>query len=647
MIIGGKYQILGRLGKGGMSEVYLARDTRLHMKWAIKRIHLRESYGGYLAESIISEANVLRKVRQENLVRITDIFRDKDSCFLVMEYVEGMSLSEYMQRKPAEAASHAPEWGIQLLHALAAMHGRTPPIIYRDMKPENIMVRPDGTVCLIDFGTAKQLRDKLGKDRLALGTREFAAPEQYHFHSDKRSDLYSLSKTLALVSRGKKIPLEWKKILKKGCAQDPADRYQTAEEFEKAIRYYRGRKYRIPILITLSLSVLITAAGLSYGSRIRRENREIADLYRSTIEAGNEALFREEYHDAESYYTKAITEVDGSNSEAYLCLLSLYRDLEKPEEGLKRINSYMDSDYGGSSHMDRLLYQCGLTAFYDMGSYGKAKSYFDKTDGALIPEATYFSNLSEILSSFESDPDSILKIIQKFRNYTEKCTEIETRASDDLLIAELCLTLSDSPEPAAATALLREAEECAKEVIKIIENQDLDTGYRDKSLEMLSAIYRLLGDKFPKNKNKYYGLSISYAETFLKESPLSERDMEVKLLSMARMYEDLGEYREASNCYYRCEDMQDVLDKDIYIGHLKLLSRASLFQEMKEVYETAVSINGIRQDLEFQKLEQMVKESSSSQKDVLEGEEEPGPTGNPADSNQDKKAREMELLMND
>ncbi len=617
MLLGGKYEIHRRLGTGGMSEVYLAVDNRLHMKWAVKRIYCADPARPFLSEAVLSEANALRSVRQENLVRIVDIFREGPWCFLVMEFVEGKSLREIAEKNPAYVRRHIAGWGIGLCRALKALHGRKPPIVHRDLKPDNVMIRPDGTVCLIDFGTAKQLSPEGARDQVSLGTRGFAAPEQFRNRSDIRTDLYSLAKTLEAAGMGMRDP-EWQRILRKGMEKEPENRYQTAAEFERALLWYQGRGKRRILIVLLSVFLLSGAAGLSYGMRLQGERRQVMEVYDRTLEEGREALFRKEYELAEDCFTRAVAEVDGTREEGYLCLLGIYRDSGRSEEGLDRIDGYLRENYGGTRSMTELLYTCGRTAFYDLNDYGRAREYFEASSAQGKEEASYLAELSAFLSSFSSDPDEVLPILKDFHDFVEGCTDAKQRCEDDLLLAETCLILGEILEGRDAGIVLTEGAERAKEAVKLVKQRKLEDKYRVQALDTLSAIYRLLGVKFPGKREEYYLVSISYAEELISDSfrdsgsssgpaEMNPGEQKLKILSMARMYEEIGLLDKAEECYCRLEKLSPGQDREVYLGHLKLLSRMGKTREMERIYREALRVKGIRKDREFLKIEERIE----------------------------------------
>ena len=199
-VLDGKYEILKKVGQGGMSIVYLAMDNRLNKQWAVKEIKNDGSKStATLLKSLEREANILKDVDHPVLPRIVDIINENGTIYVVMDFVEGKPLSDVLKAEGAQDQNKVIEWGRALASALDYLHSMNPPIIYRDMKPSNVMLKPDGSVKLIDFGTAKEYIVENNADTTALGTRGYAAPEQFGdsqgrgiYNTDARTDIYNL-----------------------------------------------------------------------------------------------------------------------------------------------------------------------------------------------------------------------------------------------------------------------------------------------------------------------------------------------------------------------------------------------------------------------------------------------------------------------
>ncbi len=594
MLIGDKYRVIRPLKKGGMSRVYLAEDIRLRMKWAIKVIEVSDDY---LTDSIIAEANVLRSIKHPNLVRISDIFKWENSVCLVMEYVEGKSLRDILRTNPCLAERNVYEFSLDLMHALRALHERKNPIIYRDMKPDNIMVRPDMSLCLIDFGTSKKY-NKEESDSFALGTKGYAPPEQYKGITDMRSDIYSLGITMKKMA-GDKADRAMSAVTKRAVNPDPSKRYRTVKEMEADLKRRKGFRKRMVIVLTVILSVFTVIAALYYGYREKKKTALVADLYRKTVEEGNEAMYNGDYSRAENCFTRAITEINGYEREAYLRLLSLYRKAGAPSDGLSRIDYYIDTGYGNTDRMDELLFECGVTAFTDLKDYKKAGSYFQRTDKKLFPEADHLFSISSYLSSFEKTPRDYLRSIKEFRDHTDTIADITKRIKTKAVYTDMCLTLSeDSSFREEDAIVLLDGYDQGKKLMKLMEENITEAEYELQALNMMSAICRLLGEKFPDKKYEYYKEAVSYMN---KAEPLENEGNDPKrYLAMAKLYQGMGDDRNAGIFYKRAESAGD--SADAYTEHMKFLESRRRYRELMKVYEEALSVNGIQKNSEFQKI---------------------------------------------
>ncbi len=205
-VLQGRYKITRLLGGGGMGMVYLATDQRLaNRPCAIKEMvdHFIDQAQRIEAnEYFAREADTLAQLKHQAIPAITDRFELANRHYLVMEYVEGRNLEEEL----AVRGEPLPEGLVidiarQLCDVLAYLHGLVPPIIYRDMKPSNVMLNSNGRVVLVDFGIARLF--KAARKGTMIGTLGFAPPEQYQGLVDPRSDIYSLGATLHYVLTGR------------------------------------------------------------------------------------------------------------------------------------------------------------------------------------------------------------------------------------------------------------------------------------------------------------------------------------------------------------------------------------------------------------------------------------------------------------
>ena len=179
-LIDGKYKVIAKVGKGGMSTVWLAMNIKTNKNWAIKEVRQTEKNDVALVkQNLMTEIEILKKLQHENLPQIIDIFEKNDTYLIIMDYVEGRTLKAIIDEKGEQPQEDVVNWAIQLCSVLDYLHTRKPAIIYRDLKPGNIMLRPDGQIVLIDFGTAREYKTGQNEDTTSLGTKGYAAPEQY------------------------------------------------------------------------------------------------------------------------------------------------------------------------------------------------------------------------------------------------------------------------------------------------------------------------------------------------------------------------------------------------------------------------------------------------------------------------------------
>jgi serine/threonine protein kinase len=203
-----RYFIDRKLAQGGHSAVYLARDTfdngALVALKEMRETQQTTEERDTAINSFMREERMLAALRHPALARVLDIFVEDGRHYLVMEYVPGYTLEDEMMalQHPIEW-TRVVGWGIALCDVLAYLHHQQPPIVYRDLKPPNVMLTPDGQLKLIDFGIARWFYSSRSRDTTQLGTDGYAPPEQYAGRSEPRSDLYALGASLYHLMTGR------------------------------------------------------------------------------------------------------------------------------------------------------------------------------------------------------------------------------------------------------------------------------------------------------------------------------------------------------------------------------------------------------------------------------------------------------------
>ncbi len=224
-----RYRIVSLLGQGGMGAVYRAWDMRLDVVVALKEMTSQPGLDhqtlAQLRQQFQQEAMTLARLHHPHLVRVTDFFEEEGNAYLVMDFVEGENMAYRIKREGALPEAQVLEWGDQLLGALTYCH--TQGVLHRDVKPQNVIIRPDGRTVLVDFGLVKLWDPHDPRTRTAIhaiGTPEYAPPEQYDTqmgHTDPRSDVYSLGATLYHALTGQSPPTATMRIASPGVFQPP------------------------------------------------------------------------------------------------------------------------------------------------------------------------------------------------------------------------------------------------------------------------------------------------------------------------------------------------------------------------------------------------------------------------------------------
>lgn len=254
-----RYQVLKPLGQGGHSNVYLLKDLRLKgKKWVGKEMvaQYTDPKDQSLAKKHFEqEANLLATLDHPNLPKVTDYFSQGGKYYLIMEYLQGEDLGTMIDKKKKPfTESEVANWSQQVATVLYYLHNQKNPIIFRDIKPSNIMIC-GGQVKLIDFGIARHFSPTKKGDTLRIGSPGYSPPEQYSGQTDQRSDIYSLGVTMHHLLTGQdpsatqtpfKLPPiriyssnvspKMIYIVEKATQMDPSKRYQSALEMKKDLR---------------------------------------------------------------------------------------------------------------------------------------------------------------------------------------------------------------------------------------------------------------------------------------------------------------------------------------------------------------------------------------------------------------------------
>lgn len=400
-VIDGKYKILSKVGQGGMSVVYMAINEKANKTWAVKEVR-KDGVLDFEAvkQGLVAETDILKKLDHPNLPSIIDVIDTADSFIIIMDYIQGNPLSKALEEYGAQPQEYVIEWAKQLCDVLGYLHTRQPPIIYRDMKPANIMLKPDGNITLIDFGTAREFKEKNLADTTCLGTVGYAAPEQFGGmgQTDARTDIYCLGATLYHLVTGcnpSEPPYEIKpirqinpslsggleRIIQKCTQRNPADRYQSAAELMYALDHYeeiddqykkKQKKKLAGFIAMLALSAIFVAGGVTLSLLA---SKKATDTYQNML---YEAAKSADYDTKVSLYEECIA-VPGKEGtkDAYLGLIQTFKEddyafsVEEAKQLVKLVKNNKDALMETPANYTEICFETGKLFWY----------YYDYGDG--------------------------------------------------------------------------------------------------------------------------------------------------------------------------------------------------------------------------------------------------------------------------
>lgn len=451
-LVDNKYKILSEVGHGGMSVVYLAINERANKTWAVKEIR-KDGVCDFEAvkQGLVVETDMLKRLNHDHLPSIIDVIDTDDSFLIVMDYIEGKSLQSVLKGSGAQPQDLVVKWGIQLCDVLGYLHSRNPAIIYRDMKPANVMLKPSGDITLIDFGTAREFKNRaMVEDTTCLGTRGYAAPEQFggRGQTDARTDIYCLGATLYHLLTGHSPadpPYEIKPlsywdpafagsgleyIINKCCQQDPEHRYQSCAELMYDLEHVnemdystlRKRKNKWVAFVASVALCLVGVVGM-VGFNIAKGSA-MTETYDYYLTQADMLTGTANFGEFVSYVKEAIN-VDPGRYDAYDALLSRIEEdgrmdmqteyspiaqcLNSTADGSNRTNeaSLLDNDVGGYADIQfrvgKLLF---LMSTGEEENLRQAATYFKKalvtgqmdqsTDEDIVKKAALAKSLETI-----------------------------------------------------------------------------------------------------------------------------------------------------------------------------------------------------------------------------------------------------------
>lgn len=407
-LVDGKYKILSEIGHGGMSVVYMAINEKANKTWAVKEVRKDGKMDfNTVRQGLMAEIKTLKNLKHPNLPSIVDVIEDEDSFIIVMDYIEGRSLDKIIEENGAQPESFVVEWAKQLCDVFGYLHSRTPPIIYRDMKPANVMLKPDGNIMVIDFGTAKNYEIDLG-ETTGIGTIGYAAPEQYIGsglgRTDARTDIYCLGITLyhlltnvdpcknlisdrSIRAVNPALSHGLDAIIKKCTEHQPDDRYQTCAELMYDLENYeileplykKKQKRKLgSFLLTILLAIVMAISGFVMNHTAAQM---ATDTYATRID---DAAKTNDYDTKVDIYQECIAIPNkAGEKEAYLGLIKAFKENDSVfsvDEGKlleKLIKNNKAALQENPENYTEICFETGKLYWY----------YYDYADGSQIAKA--------------------------------------------------------------------------------------------------------------------------------------------------------------------------------------------------------------------------------------------------------------------
>lgn len=386
-VIGGKYRLLKVIGHGGNGCVYLAVDYALAKRWAIKELAKEH-------EMLQDEVDIMKNLSHPMLPRIVDRIEENEKIYIVMDYLEGVNLALLLKHRKRLSVREVTAWGIQLCGVLQYLHSCTPQVIYRDLKPGNILLTRNGELKLIDFGCACFYDPKKNVPQTFVGSKGFAASEQYGGVSTPVTDIYGLGATMEALCLGK-VPGGLKSVIKRCKKHNPHERYQTVEAVWRALERLQEEKKssgRIRKIVICLLAVV----GL-FGA------------IQGVVQEAHKRFF----YDAvgEGQYEKAI-EILPDQENAYLWMLEEYVKQGNAKEGIERVERLRALYQEETKEHQQVDYTIGMLYFTGnimdpqlTVDYEQALTYFQSINEQEVPSVKWYRRIAENLCQFGSESD--------------------------------------------------------------------------------------------------------------------------------------------------------------------------------------------------------------------------------------------------
>lgn len=637
-IIDNRYEVIREIDRGGMSIIYLAHDIRLDKDIVIKEILPAEQRkngkkikDSDLLECLKQEWMLLVSLDHNNLPNISDVIDKNGHIYVVMDYIPGESLNKKLEKEGKCSPAEVIEWGIQLSEILKYLHtGKKEPIIYRDMKPDNVMLTPEGKIKLIDFGIAisEQMADtdEQGKKK-NYGTKEYAAPEQKKQRiTNEKTDIFSLGVTLyklltdvELEDNTKLIPIReidpsypegLEYILDKCLKVNPEERYNSAEELlydlkniNKLTRDYRKKIIKQMSLFLVSLSLCVVSTGVAAFGYNGLKNQKMNN-YKSIVNEANYNLADGNYAKSIELLNNAITTVDSSSVEAYSYLIDVYAAMGDVEGGLNAVESYINDKYGNVHKNNDVLFKVAMT-YLNSKNYPMALKYFNQVDTKRVPDAKYYSIISSSMSSMSINYAEFQEELEEFESYVDTLPNGDNKLANYTTLANIYSSYKGQINN--ANDIIIQILDKADMTLQNIEDKQLILKYEVDLCQKLAQAYHSKGSNSndKETARSFFSKAINLYNELLDLEVKNSEDIMIKI---ADIYTETKEYPSA------VEQLQKIINKypNSIKGYSKLISvlldieqakeNGQDYSKAKSYYDTASKLEGANDNEDFKKL---------------------------------------------
>ncbi|MCR5602640.1 MAG: serine/threonine protein kinase [Lachnospiraceae bacterium] len=417
------------IGKGGTSSVYMAEDVSIGKKWAVKFIEISDDTL-WLAQN---EINMMVRLDHVMFPRIVDAWPDENGYFIVSDYIEGVTLDRVI-RKGRISNRTLISWWTDIARAIQYLHDLRPSILYLDLKLENIMLKNDGSLKLIDFGIAGRIADRGS----LYGTPGYAAPEQYYNRGellDERTDVFGFGMLMYAMYSGKRpdedldrqtdairndrrLPGAIRQMILNCIRSDKSLRYRNMDEIIRALIRMGGEK-KNAILIKIAVAAAVAVLGVfgTFAVRYVVAGPKVSPASRMMEELSDHII-----------------------------------DGEYTEEGIRIICGYIEAGCLDEETCGKFTYEVARNYFTIQRNYREALRYFRMLDEEEYPDAGYYMELCRLQVSFEEDNARYTECLNEFARYNRGLGYSEARYDNELMIANLYAGIMDEDGKAAQTA---------------------------------------------------------------------------------------------------------------------------------------------------------------------------------------------------